>query len=184
MRHEQRLIFELWQLRQVLPKVLDRELESLGITMLQFGTLNAIAVAGPQSAADLARRADVRPQTMAAMLAGLADAGLLERRPHPVHKRVLLVGLTPAGQRLWEAASERVGMVERRLHETLGDSGYAAMRARTKALVAELGGAPAPQPVLWPPPADKLSVSLLTSQSLEYMAKRGLRDDDTGRASG
>lgn len=152
MRHEQRLIFELWQLRQVMPKVLDREIESLGITMPQFGTLNAIAVAGPQSGADLARRADVRPQTMASMLTGLVEAGLLERYPHPVHKRILLVDLTAAGRRLWRTASERVGRVERRLHDTLGDSGYAAMRAQTRALVAELGGSLGQQPPVWPWP--------------------------------
>ena len=152
MRHEQRLIFELWQLRQVMPKVLDREIESLGITMPQFGTLNAIAVAGPQSAADLARRADVRPQTMAAMLTGLVDAGLLERHPHPVHRRIVLVDLTAAGRGLWRTASERVGRVERRLHETLGDSGYEAMRAQTRALVVELGGSLEQQPAVWPWP--------------------------------
>ena len=49
MRHEQRLIFELWQVRQVMPKALDREIESLGITMPQFGTLDAIAATGLQS---------------------------------------------------------------------------------------------------------------------------------------
>ena len=152
MRHEQRLIFELWQLRQVMPKALDREIESLGITMPQFGTLNAIAVAGPQEGADLARRADVRPQTMAVMLTGLADAGLLERHPHPVHKRILLAGLTTDGRRLWRTASERVGRVEQRLHDTLGDSGYEAMRAQTRALVAELGGPLEQQPPVWPWP--------------------------------
>lgn len=151
-RHEQRLIFELWQLRQVMPRVLDREIESLGITMPQFGTLNAIAVAGPQSGADLARRADVRPQTMASMLAGLSDAGWLERHPHPVHKRVLLVGLTTSGHTLWREASERIGRVERRLQETLGDQGYQTFRAQIRALVEELGGSTEPYPATWPWP--------------------------------
>ncbi len=135
-----------------MPKALDREIESLGITMLQFGTLNAIAVTGPQSGADLARRADVRPQTMASMLTGLIDAGLLERHPHPVHKRILLADLTTPGRRLWRTASERVGRVERRLHETLGDSGYQAMRAQTRALVVEFGGSLEQQPAAWPWP--------------------------------
>lgn len=150
MRHEQRLIFALWQLRQVMPKALDYELEPLGITMPQFGTLNAIAVAGPQSGADLARRADVRPQTMASMLTGLVDAGLLQRRPHPVHKRVLLMELTTQGRELWRRASTRVGKVERRLRMTLGDEGYDAMRAHTLSLVEELGGSPEQQPPVWP----------------------------------
>ncbi len=152
MRHEQRLIYALWQLRQVMPKALDDELKSLGISMPQFGTLNAVAVAGPQSAADLARRADVRPQTMATVVSGLVEAGLLGRRPHPVHKRVLLVELTTDGRQLWGQASARVGKVERRLRRALADDGYEAMRLHTLLLVEELGGSPDQQPPVWPWP--------------------------------
>lgn len=152
MRHEERLIYALWQLRKTLPRVLDEELEALGITMPQFGTLNAIAVEGPLSGADLARRADVRPQTITATLTALVAAGLLERRPHPVHGRVLLVDLTAEGRRVWRAARDRVGRVERRLLEALGDGPYDAMRVQTWVLVEALGGSVGHHPPMWPTP--------------------------------
>lgn len=84
MQHEQRLIYALWHLRKLLPRMLDRELEPLGITMTGFGVLDIVERRGPMSGADLARWEDVRPQTMATLMSVLIRDGLLERHPHPV----------------------------------------------------------------------------------------------------
>ena len=154
MEHEERLIYALWQLSKVLPRALDEELEAIGITMSQFGTLRAIANEGPLSTADLARRADVRPQTMAVTLTSLDRTGLLQRRPHPVHGRVVLVDMTPEGQRVWRAARDRVGRVERRLRNALGRGPYGAMREQTWVLVKELGGPTEHHPLVWPAPVE------------------------------
>ncbi len=149
MTHEDTLIFALWELRQALPRALDAELEPVGLTMVQFGTLNAVAVGGPQSGADLARRANVRPQTMASMVSPLVDAGLLQRRPHPVHRRIVLLGLSAEGRRRWRTGSARVRRVEGRLGKVLGQGGYDAMFKGTRDLVAALGGLQAVPPI-WP----------------------------------
>jgi DNA-binding MarR family transcriptional regulator len=146
MRHEERLIHAQWQLGKALVRALDTELEELGITMPQFGVLNAVAVDGALSGADLARRQDVRPQTMAATLTALVDADLVERRPHPVHGRVLLVDLTSSGREIWRAARDRVGRVERRLRVALGDQVYDEIRTQTWKLVDVLGGDVVSQP--------------------------------------
>lgn len=149
MAHESRLIYALWQLRQVLPRALDEELEPLGISMSQFGTLNALAVKGALSGADLARRAAVRPQTMSVALVALVEAGLLDRRPHPVHRRVVLFDLTSQGRQLWRRADHRVERVENRFRDVLG--GTERMREQTLALVDALGGMAQDLPVVWPP---------------------------------
>ena len=141
MVHEERLIYALWRLRRVLPQVLDDELDALGVTMSQFGILNTIEVRGPLSGADLARHSEVRPQTMASNVGALVGAGLLERRPHPVHGRVQLVDLTDEGRRVWRAARDRVGRVEQRMRTVLGDVGHDAMRRQTWSLVEALDGA-------------------------------------------
>jgi DNA-binding MarR family transcriptional regulator len=149
MRHEERYIHAQWKLGKILATVLDEQLAELGITMPQFGVLNALAVEGALSGADLARRQDVRPQTMATTLNSLAQAGHIERRSHPVHGRVLLIELTDSGRTTWRAADERVGQVEEHLCSTLGDANYAEIRSTTWELVNALGGNAAALPPDW-----------------------------------
>jgi DNA-binding MarR family transcriptional regulator len=51
-------------------------------------------------AGQLARAADLNPATITAMLDSLARNGIIERKPDPDDRRVILVSLTEAGQDL------------------------------------------------------------------------------------
>ncbi|MEV0277396.1 MarR family transcriptional regulator [Streptomyces sp. NPDC050610] len=140
--HEGRLEYALWQVNRTLLKTLDDELKPLGLTMGQFGALNRLAARGPMSAADLARDAGMRPQTVAQSVTVLLKAGHVHRRRHPVHKRVLLIELTDQGRRVWEDAERRVGAVERRIREALGERCHQDMCRDAWKIVDAFGGLP------------------------------------------
>lgn len=52
------------------------------------------------SSAELARRETVTPQTMNQLVASLVARGLVERRRHQTHGRILTLHLTPAGRQM------------------------------------------------------------------------------------
>jgi DNA-binding MarR family transcriptional regulator len=138
--HENRLEHALWQLSRTMVKVLDDELRPLQLTITQFGTLNRLVVYGPMSTADLARNFGLRPQTIAQAVTALLDAGIVQRRRHPVHKRVLLIELTDAGRRAWEDGDRRVASVEKRIRDSIGESAYRAMYRDTWKIIEAFGG--------------------------------------------
>jgi len=150
--HERRLEYALWQVNRTLTKALDDELKPLQLTVSQFGTLNRLVAYGPMSTADLARNFGLRPQTVAQIVTALHDAGIVQRRHHPVHKRVLLIELTDHGRHTWHDAEHRVAAVEQRMHDTLGERTYQAMRRDAWKIIEAFGGLPdeAAAGPLWP----------------------------------
>lgn len=98
---------------------LDSELARLGITAPQNAVLLAVAGNPRISNAELARAAFVTPQTMQAILVNLERSGLIVRRPHPEHGRVIMTELTAAGQKAVAEGAKAADVVERQMLSTL-----------------------------------------------------------------
>jgi len=98
---------------------LDAELARLGITASQNAVLLAVAGNPRISNAELARAAFVTPQTMQAILVNLERGGLIARRPHPEHGRVIMTELTKAGQKAVAEGAKAADVVERQMLSTL-----------------------------------------------------------------
>jgi DNA-binding MarR family transcriptional regulator len=101
--------------------VLDRALESTGVTTPQFAALALLQATPGLSNAALARQNLVTPQTMNVILARLEAAGLVVRAPHPGHGRIVRVDLTPAGQAVLDQCLSRAAAAEARLLGALDD---------------------------------------------------------------
>jgi DNA-binding MarR family transcriptional regulator len=82
------------------------------VTAPQFATLALLQATPGLSNADLARESLITPQTMNVILGRLEAAGLVVRRPHPGHGRILLAGLTPAGRAVLDRCVHRAEAVE------------------------------------------------------------------------
>lgn len=91
---------------------MDEALRDLGITTPQYAVLTFLEESPGLSAAQLARRAFVTPQTMQRIVANLQAGGLIERDPHPELGRVLEVRLSGRGRRILMACHRRVHDVE------------------------------------------------------------------------
>lgn len=94
---------------------IDGALRSIGLTTLQYAALSALGSSPRLSGAKLARRGFVTPQTMNAIVAGLEAAGLILRRPHPAHGRMLQAYPTEAGRDLLSRADREAEAVNQRM---------------------------------------------------------------------
>jgi DNA-binding MarR family transcriptional regulator len=92
-----RVGYELKRAQHALRLEMDGALKKVGLTTPQYAALSVMEGEKGLSGASLARRCFVTPQTMNGILVNLEKAGLLERRPHPEHGRVLQAYLTGRG---------------------------------------------------------------------------------------
>src|ERR1700736_3445359 len=79
-------------------QVLEVGLRPLNLSLPLAGILFALAQEDGLSGAELARRETVTAQTMNQLVTRLVERGLVERRPHATHGRILTLHLTDAGR--------------------------------------------------------------------------------------
>lgn len=95
-----------------------KDIATDGLTPSQTAVLTRLWKEGPSSASGLAGAEQVRPQSMATILAALGQRGLIERKPDPNDGRRQVVSLTPAGKRRAESGRRaREEWLARAIHE-------------------------------------------------------------------
>lgn len=112
---EDRVGYELKRAQHALRLAMDETLREIGVTTPQYAALAMLEEEDGVSSAELARRAFVTPQTMNTLVANLETRGLVERRAHPSHGRILQTRLTGRGRSLLNEGHERVRAIERRM---------------------------------------------------------------------
>jgi DNA-binding MarR family transcriptional regulator len=93
-------MYRVWHAENALSRALDEALRPLGTSVAQCSVLFHLDLHESLSAADLSRLIHVTPQGIASTVRGLAGDGLIERRPHPIHGRIVLLTLTEHGRRV------------------------------------------------------------------------------------
>jgi DNA-binding MarR family transcriptional regulator len=86
-----------------LNRVIRLQRVDTSVTLTQLSALGMIGSRGPMSAGELASYERVQPPSMTKILAGLEDAGLIRRAPHPSDKRQAIIAITDAGSELLES---------------------------------------------------------------------------------
>ena len=135
--------YELKRVQHDLRLGMDETLKGFGVTTPQYAALSVLAEEPGLSNAALARRSFVTPQTMNQILVRVEAAGLVERRAHPEHGRVLQAYLTGEGERLRQKCAERVDVVEGLMVSGLSDeegSDLLALLRRCSAALRRKGG--------------------------------------------
>jgi len=120
-RLDSRVGYELKRVQHDLRLGMDGTLKGLGVTTPQYAALSVLAEEPGLSNAALARRSFVTPQTMNQIMVRLEAAGLVERRAHPEHGRVLQAYLTKEGEKLRQECAGRVDTVEERMVSGLSE---------------------------------------------------------------
>lgn len=85
-------------------QVVDRE---SGVAPARLSALSVLVFGGPRTLTALARAEQVAPPTMSRVVDALCDLGLVTRRPHPDHGRMVVVEATDAGRDVMERARRR-----------------------------------------------------------------------------
>jgi DNA-binding MarR family transcriptional regulator len=96
--------------RQALQEVLPA-----GLSLPLAGVLVQLEQEDGLSAAELARREAVTAQTMTQLVGRLLDLGLVERRRHSTHGRILTIHLTRKGHRAVDTCMSIAGEIENRI---------------------------------------------------------------------
>jgi DNA-binding MarR family transcriptional regulator len=139
-RVESRVGYQMKRAQHALRVEMDKALREVGMTTAQYAALSALEVAPGLSGAELARRSFVTPQTMNAILANLESAGLVVRRPHPEHGRVLQAYLTEMGEESVARAHGLVEDVERRMLDRLSQDDRRRLLEALRDCANALGG--------------------------------------------
>jgi DNA-binding MarR family transcriptional regulator len=93
----------------------DASLAELGLTAPQFLVLNLLDAYPGVSGAELARTAQLTPQTMNLIVRKLEREGLIARGEHETHGRVLRLTLTTKGTTRLRQAKALSDKIERRI---------------------------------------------------------------------
>jgi DNA-binding MarR family transcriptional regulator len=117
-RPEPRISYVVARLERAIRQAINKRVKPYGLTTLQYTTLSVLGRRGELSNAQLARRAYMTPQSMSEVIDALEQKGLIERNPHPNHRRVYPATLTDEGRRVLRACDEAVDELER---EMLGE---------------------------------------------------------------
>jgi DNA-binding MarR family transcriptional regulator len=112
---EPRATYLVKRLESAVRRNLDLELGSHGMTTPQYATLSILRAQPGLSAAQLARRAFVTPQSMQVMVTAFIRDGLVERRADPNNQRILRNHLTRDGELLLLRADEAAAGIEQQM---------------------------------------------------------------------
>ena len=124
--HSGYLLHQAWR---TLRAATDGALHPHGLTAAQYAVLSVLAQEPGASGADLARACNTTPQAMNGVVSTLGRAGLVERRPHPSHGRILQVTLTDEGERRLAAATPAARELEAAIEAGLAPEEVAFVKA-------------------------------------------------------
>jgi DNA-binding MarR family transcriptional regulator len=122
------LLYLVGRIDRVVRRHINDAVKARGLSVNQYTTLSVLDRRSGLSNAQLARRALVSPQSMNEVLLTLERRGLVRRRAHPEHGRILQTRLTAKGRRLLAACDLEVRQVEARMIGDLSPAEQAALR--------------------------------------------------------
>ena len=134
------LLYLIGRLDRVVRLRIDEVVGAYGLSVNQYTTMSVLQRRSGLSNAQLARRALVSPQSMNEVLLALERRGLVRRKAHPDHGRILQARLTAKGRRLLAACDAGVRDVEARMMGDLTARDEAALRRGLLAGVRALHG--------------------------------------------
>ena len=114
-----RILTWVKQAEQATQAAKDAALAGFGLPKAQYNALLMLSVDEGITAAELARRCFITPQSAGETVKRLEAKGLITRVPHPVHVHVTETKVTPEGYAVLEKADAAVTAVEQRLRDTL-----------------------------------------------------------------
>jgi DNA-binding MarR family transcriptional regulator len=125
---EPRISYVVARLDRALRRAIGARMRPFGLTTLQYTTLSVIGRRDGLSISQLARRSYMSRQAMSEVIEVLEQRGLIERSPHPSHRRILPAALTEQGRDVLAACEAAVDEVEAEMLSGLSPAQRAALQ--------------------------------------------------------
>jgi DNA-binding MarR family transcriptional regulator len=110
----------------------------LGITAALRAVLERLARGGPQTVPDMARARNVSRQHIQKIVDGLGEAGLIDMKANPAHKRSPLIVLSAEGRKLFAIIEKREVAILASIGKNLQGDNLAAATKTLKTLTGAL----------------------------------------------
>ena len=94
--------YSVGKLDKLISQQLSELLSELDVSLPQFTMLSNLHLHGEMANAKLASRSFISPQASNQIIKTMEEKGWISKRHDPNHGRILLIGLTPAGQAVYE----------------------------------------------------------------------------------
>ncbi|MQY34608.1 putative HTH-type transcriptional regulator [Streptomyces sp. RB17] len=133
-----RIGYLLWQLSHAYAQRLEQALRPLGLTQAQYSALVRLSLDGALSGAELARRCGVTAQSMGTAVQHLLERDLVERHPHPTHRKIIEISVTPSGEALALSGERAVDPCEREALEPFRPEEREEVRAHLQRMLGAL----------------------------------------------
>jgi DNA-binding MarR family transcriptional regulator len=139
---EPRISYLAARLERAVRAEIGRRVARHGLTTAQYTTLSILGARSGLSNAQLARRALITPQSMSEVLHALEEKGLVARRNHPGHGRILPAELTRRGRSVLAACDSAVDELEEEMLRGMSEGDRSALRAGLLSAVRALHPGP------------------------------------------
>jgi DNA-binding MarR family transcriptional regulator len=106
----------------------ERVLREAGITVAQQAALTILSDHDGLTAAELARRCQVTPQTMNSTVGRMEARGLVKRTPHSMHGTLIEIHLTQQGRDVFKRADTRIEALDSNLAADLSPADLKALK--------------------------------------------------------
>jgi DNA-binding MarR family transcriptional regulator len=123
---------------------METALRPHGLTSAQYAVMSVLARDPGASGAELARAGNTTPQATNGVLTTLEREGLIQRRAHPTHGRILQATLTPEGRRRLKAAGPAVRRLEAAIEQDFPAGDIDTVKAWLVATAARLESSTTP----------------------------------------
>jgi DNA-binding MarR family transcriptional regulator len=134
------LLYLVGRIDRVVRRAIRDAVRVHGLSVNEYTALSVLGHRSGLSNAQLARRSLVSPQSAHEVLLSLERRGLVRRRAHPEHGRILQTRLTAKGVRTLDACNRRVRDVELGMVNGLTEPQQAAFRHALLSCVRALHG--------------------------------------------
>lgn len=128
MHYTQRLLTRIKRAEQASQAAKEAVLRPSGITPAQQAILAVLTDTPGITSAELARRCLITPQTVTSTVNRLEAAGLVERRPHPMHRTLVEIHPTSRGREVFDRADSCVDALDSTLSRALSADELATLR--------------------------------------------------------
>ena len=134
------LLYLVGRIDRVVRRAIDDVVKAHGLSVNQYTTLSVLDHRSGLSNAQLARRSLVSPQSANEVLLTLEQRGLVRRRAHPEHGRILQTRLTAKGRRALAACDDDVRGVEAAMVKALDAKQQKALRQALLSCIHSMHG--------------------------------------------